>query len=831
MKKQHSFLRFVLSLIVLFPVTACDDGGKEEEKHSDTEPEETEPRTVTLLNEGWRFYLGDAEEAFEPDFDDSDWERVTIPHDWSIHLDFNPDSLAGPSAGYLDGGVGWYRKTFVVDESDDRRYSLRFDGIYMNSEVWINGAYLGLRPYGYIWFEYDITPHLNADGKENTIAVRVDNDQPNSRWYSGSGIYRNVWLTETAPVHMVYDGLAIQTPTIEQDAAEVTLTAEVTNTGDASSSVVLAVSIEDPSGNVVTEAEAGAVDIGSEDVETIALSLDVEKPVRWSTEAPNLYTARVTLSVDGEVIDEFDSAFGFRTFAFDAETGFSLNDENTKLNGVCLHHDLGALGTAVNRRAIERKLEIMKAMGVNAIRTSHNPADSMLLDLCDQMGLLVIEEAFDVWQESKIDGDYTRYFDEWGEDDIKAMVRRDRNHPSIIMWSLGNEIHDTMPGGDFDGIETTITLGDWVKGIDDTRPVTTGSNYVAWAIEANEALDVVGINYHPDWYDSVHAQFPEWKLYASETSSAVRSRGVYHTPTDENIMPIEGEEELGYQLSSYDNSIVDWGSSAEDSWRDVNTRDFVAGEFIWTGFDYIGEPTPYGWPRETSWPVKSAYFGIVDTAGFPKDIYYFYQSKWTDEKMVHLLPHWNWDAGDTIEVWAYTNADSVELFLNDETLGELAYPDDPLEPQHLAWEVTFAPGTLRAEAIVDGEVVATDEITTARDAAKIGLKADRETIDADGLDLIYVEADILDKNDVFVPTANILVTFEVTGPGVIIGVDNGNAAASDEAYKDTKRRAFNGKCLAIVQSTGEAGDIEITATADGLEKAGVTVEATLSSLP
>jgi beta-galactosidase len=751
------------------------------------------------FSRGWAFHLGDAPGAQSAGFDDSAWRRLDLPHDWSIELPFNPSSPSGAIGGFLDGGVVWYRKTFTLPEAySEKRVFIGVDGAYMNSQVWVNGVLLGARPYGYISFEYELTPHLRF-GASNAIAIQLNHNQPTSRWYSGSGIYRNVWLTVLDPVHVDYCGLFVTATSVSQAQAAVRLSARTLNQAGTARPVALQAVVLDSDERVVASRAAPAVRVEANGTHTFDLTLAVPDPRRWSLEAPSLYTLRAEVTVDGRAVDTYLTPFGIRTFGMDPETGSSLNGVPLKLNGVCLHHDLGALGAAVNHRAIERQLQIMKAMGCNAIRTSHNPPEPMLLDLCDRMGLLVIDEAFDAWKEgNKVANDYHLYFEDWARTDIQAMVRRDRNHPCVVMYSIGNEVHDVVTD---EGAAWAQTLVDWVREADSTRLVTHGSNFNEWGTAAAAVLDAVGYNYNIHLYDLHHSQFPHWKMYASETSSALRSRGIYRFPNGENLM--SGPDQ---QCSSYDNSIARWGHSAEQSWREVNSRPFIAGEFIWTGFDYLGEPTPYDWPS------KGSYFGIVDTCGFPKDIYFFYQSRWTEAAMVHLLPHWNWSAGQSIPVWAYTNCDSVELFLNGASLGTRAFqPDGPL---HLEWLVPFEPGTLRAEARRGGAVAAAAQVQTAGPPARLSLAADREAILADGEDLAFVAVQVLDARGVPVPDASDPVTFSIAGPGRIVAVDNGNAP-STESFRGSVREAFSGKCLAIVQATGP-GPIQLTAEASGL---------------
>ncbi|ODM27047.1 sugar-binding protein [Clostridium sp. Bc-iso-3] len=758
------------------------------------------------FNEGWKFNKGDVNNGHSISYDDSKWSDVTLPHDWSIFNSFNQWSPAGDSGGYLDGGIGWYRKTFTVPQNySGKKVSIVFDGAYMNSQVWINGAFLGIRPYGYSSFEYDLTPYLNIGGK-NVIAVKLNNNQPNSRWYSGSGIYRNVWLTVLNPVHVDYCGMFVTTPTVSRSSATANVSTKVLNESSSSKTVSLKTTIIDSNGDQVASDISSAVNIPAGGDNTFSQNLTVSNPNLWSPDSPYLYTVQTQVVVDGNVVDTYKSTMGFRYFNFSNTTGFSLNGVNMKMKGVCLHHDLGALGAAVNYRAIERQLQIMKDMGCNAIRTSHNPPDPQVLEICDRLGLMVMDEAFDCWETGKTANDYHLYFKDWAKRDLQDMVKRDRNHPSVIMWSIGNEIPSAT-------VETATKLKNWVKEIDTTRPVTWGCFAINMGDETYKkvasVLDLVGYNYFPFMYDQGHKEHPEWIMFGSETSSAVRSRGVYKTPTNENILTDKDN-----QCSSYDNSVVAWGNSAESSYHEINRRDYMFGEFVWTGFDYIGEPTPY------KWPAKSSYFGIVDTCGFPKDIYYFYQSKWSNKPMVHILPHWNWSNGTNVEVWAYSNCDSVELFLNGTSLGIKSMGN----AGHVSWNVPWVPGTLRAKAIKGGTVVY-DEVITAGNPAKIQLKPDRTSITADGKDLVYIETNIVDSNDVPVPTANNTVNFSISGPGVIVGVDNGDPT-SLEPYKANSRKAFSGKCLVIVQATKTNGTIIVTANSNGLASDRVIIETT-----
>lgn len=766
---------------------------------------------------GWKFYRGDAAGANSAAFDDSGWRALDVPHDWSIELPFNSNSPAGSSGGYLDGGIGWYRKTFTLDAADDgKRILIDFDGVYMNSEVWINGTSLGTRPYGYSSFEYDLTAHVKFDGSSNVIAVKVNNQQPNSRWYSGSGIYRNVWLLKVDPVHVSNGGVFVSTPAVSSSSATVSVSTEVENQGAGAAEASVTASVFDASGSVIASANSPPASVAAGATTTVPQTLMLPSPQLWSVDAPYLYRVQVEVKVGGATVDTYVAPLGVRQPKFDGASGFSLNGTSLKLRGVNMHHDLGALGAAVNYRAIERQVEILKGMGVNAIRTSHNPPAPELLDITDRLGILVMEEAFDTWTQPKTTNDYALYFNDWAERDIEAMVRRDRNHPSIILWSIGNEINGAT-------VSIAQNLKSWVLSEDKTRPLTWASNkmsgphYTSVDHDIAELLDVAGYNYAPyaGDYDADHMAHPTWPIFGSEVSAAVRTRGVYHTPAS-TVTKSTSQSSPDRQCSSYDNEATGFGATAEDAFRYDADRSFVAGEFIWSGFDYIGEPTPY-----SSWPSKSSYFGVVDTAGFAKDVYYFYQSRWTSKPMVHLLPHWNWTAGTDVTVYAYNNCDSVELFLNDASQGVQSAKADKL---HAEWSVPWARGTLRADCTKSGKVVASDTVSTADAAASVVLSADRAKIRGDGKDLAFVTVEIRDKNGVAVPTADNAVTFSISAPGAIAGVDNGNPVDTS-SYQGTSRKAFNGKALVIVRSSGKPGNIVLTATSSGLTAEPLTIEA------
>jgi beta-galactosidase len=725
---------------------------------------------------------------------------------------FESTSPAGSGGGYLDGGIGWYRKEFKLPEDiKNKRVFIEFDGVYMNSDVWINGVHLGNRPYGYSSFQYELTKHLKFGGGKNVLAVRVDVQQPCSRWYSGAGIYRNVRLTVTDPVHIAHWGTYVTTPKVTTSEATVNVKTEIRNQSTSAQQITLEISILDESGNKVGgSSSTQKVETGG--VNTFGQVIKISKPELWSLEKPILYHVKSEVFVNGNAVDNYDTPFGIRAFEFTTDKGFFLNGKHINIKGVCLHHDLGSLGAAVNKRAIERELEIMKSMGCNAIRTSHNPPAPELLDLCDHMGFLVMDEAFDEWERNKTKYGYGQFFDEWSKRDLTDMILRDKNHPSIILWSIGNEIPEQDNANAY---EMSKRLVDICHKEDPTRPVTSACNTPEAAVKSgfSKPLDVLGINYNMAFYNTYKGKA---KLFGSETSSTVSTRGAYNLIKDGDTLKVI--KEVNNQCSSYDMNAPSWGNVAETTLKTVKDASWVAGEFVWTGFDYIGEPTPF------SWPSVSSYFGIVDLCGFPKDRYYLYQSQWTNKPMVHILPHWNWKGfeGMKIPVWCYSNCESVELFLNGKFLGEKKFSDT--KDLHLVWNVPYTPGRLKAVAKNNGEIICTDEVQTTGDPAKILLIPDRKEISADGRDLSYVKVEIVDNEGRVCPNADNLVKFNINGEGSIAGVGNGNPI-SHEYFKANERKAFHGLALVIILSKDKTGDIKLTATSDGLKEAGVTIKA------
>src|SRR5689334_19977009 len=781
------------------------------------------PGKSVSFNQDWRFHLGDVANAQDAGFDDSQWRQLNLPHDWSIEGEFSENAPSGTGGGALPGGLGWYRKTFTIPTTaKGKQIFIEFDGVYRNSEVWINGHYLGKRPYGYSTFEYELTPYLNFGAKSNTISVKVDNSQqPNSRWYSGSGIYRNVWLTTLDPVHVEHWGTYVTTPEVNSESATVVFRTQVQNGSKSAVPVNLTTIIQDANGREVARHSEKNVTAKDQHA-TLTQTLKVSSPMLWSDDRPYVYKVVSQLDQGGRVADRYETPLGIRTFKFDVAKGFFLNGKSLKIRGVCDHHDLGSLGAAVNTRAIERQLEMLKAMGVNGIRTSHNPPAPELLDLADKMGFIVMDEAFDIWKIEKTKYDYHLDWDEWHKRDLEDMVLRDRNHPSVIIWSIGNEVMEQW-GKNPEGGRITRELTAIIRNLDRTRPITSATNGVSTdnKVITEGDLDLVGTNYHHDRLPQFASMFPGRPIIGAETNSAVHTRGSYTMPSDQiRSWPRKDEDvlKLGptYECSAYDNSVVAWGAGHEEHWKLVKNRDWFSGVFIWTGWDYLGEPTPF------SWPAISSYFGIIDRAGFPKDAFYFYQSEWTNTPVLHVFPHWNWKQGEQVDVVAYFNrADEVELFLNGRSQGTKRKQGDDMR---VFWRLPFEPGLLAAVSRKNGAVVLTREVRTAEAPARIVLTADRQVIKADGTDLSFVTVRVVDKNGTLVPAADHLISFDVTGPGTIAGVDNGNQI-SHESFKASQRKAFHGMALAIVRTKQKPGQIVLKATADNLPPASVVLNA------
>jgi len=811
MKKTSILIILVLTNIFISNVLAVTPG---ERRH-------------LLMDYNWKFIQSDVKGAEAPAYNDAAWRTLNLPHDWSIEGEFKQDAVTKGAGGYLPTGIGWYRKHFTLSSiGKDQQFRIEFDGVYMNSDVWINGHHLGKHPYGYTSFYYDLTPFLKKG--ENVIAVRVDNSiQPNSRWYSGSGIYRHVWLDIAGPVHIAQWGTYITTPKVDVSSATISVRTSVENALSVSKKVLLRSVIHDSAGKEVATVDTPfSLDpSGKTDVEQ---SLIVDSPLFWSIDNPSLYTLNSYIIDGTKPVDNYTSTFGIRRIEFDKDKGFLLNGRHIKMNGVCLHHDAGCLGSAVPEQAWRRRLEILKEMGCNAIRTSHNPPAPEFLDLCDQMGFLVMDEAFDEWVEAKgqVQFGYHKYFAECSQSDLVSMIHRDRNHPSVVIWSAGNEVPDQVVDN---GSEVLRKLIETFHKEDPTRPVTQANDRIAAGdgpakLPFLQMLDIVGYNYVDRWFERRELYYsidrhdhPDWKMIGTENGSIGGMRGQYSIgPQPSGNWP--------FRSGSYKTSMIE----AEELWKFTSVYDYVIGDFMWTGIDYLGE---------AFWPTRSSSSGVIDLCGFPKDGYYFYQSQWTNKPMVHLLPHWNWSGheGQVIPVIAYTNCDTVELFLNGRSFGAKSY----VFPQqghsggwnswarpyiapttsdlHLSWDVPYEPGILKAVGRKDGKVV-TEMVQTTSKPSAIRLSADRKEINADAHDIVNVKVEIVDENGLVVPDANNLIELKVEGEGVLIGTDNGNP--QDKALmKSSRRNAFNGLALAVIQSTEKSGNIRIAAISEKLKDA------------
>ena len=823
------------------------------------------------FNKDWYFKLNSQGDFSKKDVDVHDWSKLNLPHDWSIYFDFDHKSPARNEGGQLNGGTAWYRKTFTVDEAaKDKDVRINFDGVYMDSKVYVNGKFVGHYPSGYNHFSYDITEFLNKDGSENTIAVQVTNKQPSSRWYSGSGIYRDVTLSYRDKVQVAENGNHITTPKLAEQKdgnVETQIQSKIKNTAKTLAKVFVEQQIFTKEGKAVSDLVRSVTKtLSGNETADFKQTILVNKPTLWTTKSyhPQLYVLKTKVYNEGQLVDVTEDTFGYRYFNWTAKDGFSLNGERMKFHGVSIHHDNGALGAEENYKATYRKLKLLKDMGVNSIRTTHNPASPQLLDAAASLGLLVQEEAFDTWYRGKKTYDYGRFFDQdathpeakkgekWSDFDLRTMVERDKNNPSIIMWSLGNEV-DEADGGER-SLETAKRLKAVIKAIDTERYVTMGENKFSRAstglfLKLAAIMDAVGMNYGERFYDAVRKAHPDWLIYGSETSSATRTRDSYFDPA--HLLWHDNRPNRHYEQSDYGNDRVAWGRTATESWTFDRDRAGYAGQFIWTGFDYIGEPTP--WHNQDHTPVKSSYFGIIDTAGLPKNDFYLYRSEWYSAKekpTVRIMPHWNWTEetlkernmliNGKVPVRTFSNAASVELFLNNESLGKKEFVKKTTEDGrsyhegakpselYLEWLVDYKPGTLIAIARDEnGKEIARDSVTTAGEPARVRLTKEEHVITADGKDLSYIHYEIVDEDGNVVPTANNLVHFNLHGQGQIVGVDNGEQA-SRERYKAQKdgtwqRKAFNGKGVVIVKSTEKEGKFTLYADSAGLASDQATV--------
>jgi beta-galactosidase len=776
-------------------------------------------RSIILLDSDWQFKNKDVANAEKVDFDDHGWEKVNVPHDWGIKGPFDmnldmqtvlvtedgelvPQLRTGRTGALPIFGAGWYRKVLPLSKEDaDKRIFIEFDGAMSLAKIFLNGTYIGEWPYGYASFSFELTGHIQF-GEKNVLAVRLENKPKSMRWYSGAGIYRNVRLVKTPLTHVAHWGTYITTPAVNHRTADVNIKTEVTGNETSSAQVKLETIIYSASGEQVASVSSRqrmAPKMIFEQQTTI------RNPLLWGIETPNLYTAVSIVYVDNVMTDEYTTKFGCRTIHFDRNQGFFLNGEHVKIRGVCLHHDLGPLGAAFNYRATERQLEIMQEMGANAIRTAHNPPSPELLQICDSMGLLVQLEVFDEWENPKNENGYSLYFNEWAEKDLRNAIRRDRNHPSIIMWSIGNEVREQNHGDR--GREIARFLAGICREEDPTRPVTAGFNHHNATIANGMAaeIDLFGMNYKPRDYKRIHTENPDFIVYGSETASTVSSRGEYKFPVREVRSPWYND----YQLSGYDMEYPSWATTPDTEFEMQDDHEFVLGEFVWTGFDYLGEPTPYN----TATPARSSYFGIVDLAGLKKDRFYLYQSKWSDEPVLHLLPHWNWHdrIGQVVPVFCYTNYPKAELFVNGQSMGVREKETSNRYTRYrLMWnDVKYQPGEIRIIAYdASNQQVAEKIIRTAGEPHALRMTADRRNIRADGKDLSYVTIEIVDREGNLCPRANNLLFFEIQGEGTLQALCNGDPT-DQTSFASNYMKAFNGKLVATLKSGVNAGEIEL----------------------
>ncbi|GET25672.1 sugar-binding domain-containing protein [Prolixibacter sp. NT017] len=772
-----------------------------------------------LFDSNWKFFLGDTAAASSLDFNDGSWRTLDLPHDWSIEGKINHSNPTGMAGGYFPAGIGWYRKSFNVPNAwKSRKISIEFGGVYMNAEVFINGKSLGVHPYGYTSFSYDLSSYLDF-GKKNIVAVRVDNSQQvNSRWYSGSGIYRHVWLRITNPVHVAQWGVAVTTPEVSADNATVQLETVVRNETGSPQHVSIKTDLLAENSKGVADDEA-EVELPANSEKKITRSIQVSNPMLWTPETPNLYTAKIQVLKEGQTIDETKTTFGIRSIKFTPENGFQLNGKTVKLDGGCIHHDNGCLGAAAFDRTEERKVELLKEAGYNAVRTSHNPPSEAFLDACDRLGLLVMDESFDCWTVGKNKYDYARYFDKWWQRDLDAMVLRDRNHPSVIMWSIGNEIPERKEP---QAVETAKMLAGEIRKLDSTRPIT--SAIVGWGNDWDAfdplmaAHDVAGYNYH--------------------LSSA---------PDDHQRVP----SRIIVQTESYPRD-------AFANWQLVKNNDYVIGDFVWTAMDYLGESSIGRWyypndPPGEHWegdffPWHGAYCGDIDLTGWRKPISHYRNILWNDTEKLYMAVRepnpdngeikltwwsvwptwesWTWPGheGKDIQVEVYSKYPKVRLFLNGKLVGE--QPTTEKEEYKATFTLPYSPGTLKAVGVENDQEVESTTLQTAGEAAKMKLTADRKEIRADGQDLSYITIEVTDKDGIIQPNADNRLQFSIEGPGVIAGVCNGDMKDTD-SYVGDSRKCWKGRALVVVKSTRAAGDIKLTVSSPGLTATSVKLTSTI----
>lgn len=784
-------------------------------------------RAEMLLEEGWHFARGEQPGAEHAVFDDSAWERVTVPHDWAIKGPFDknvdmqqvaivqdgetvPTEKTGRTGALPYIGVGWYRFNFDIPHFDTgKKVILHFDGAMSQAQVYVNGQRVGEHPYGYGYFYFDISPFI-SQGNENQLAVRLENVPESSRWYPGAGIYRNVKLIVKEQESIAHWGVTVTTPEVTAEWAKIKVRTKTSGFGN-----VLRTEIQSLNGEVLEKSES-ALDFDGAFEQNIKLL----QPRLWSPEEPNLYQAVTRLYKGEQLLDEVTTRFGVRSISYSAEHGFQLNGKTRKFKGVCLHHDLGPLGVAINRAALRRQLKLMKDMGADAIRTAHNMPSIEQLELCDELGLMCIAESFDEWAVPKVKNGYHRFFDEWAEKDVRHLVKATRNHPSIVMWSSGNEVPDQWGSA---GVKRAKRLQDIFHEEDPTRPVTVGMDQVKAVMESGFAslLDVPGLNYRTHLYHEAYEKFPQGMIIGSETASTVSSRGVYKFPVEE----YKTRKYDDFQCSSYDFEACSWSNIPEDDFILQDDYPWVIGEFVWTGFDYLGEPTPYN----EEWPSRSSYFGICDLAGIPKDRYYLYKSRWnTDEATLHILPHWNWEGreGEVTPVFVYTNYSKAELFVNGVSQGVRTKDvNSRLDRYRLRWmDVKYAPGELKVVAYDEKDApVATKVMKTAGKPYALKLEADRYKLAADGKDLSFVTISVVDKAGNLCPNAAIPLKFKVKGAGQFKAACNGDAT-SLELFHEPTMHTFSGKLVVVVQAEEVVGTIQLSVKGKGLKSNSIQLE-------
>jgi len=782
---------------------------------------EAQNREVITLKKGWKFNKGHHPEAITSNFDASKWENITVPHDWAIYGPFdknidiqkvaitqNRESIATEKTGRTGAlpyiGEAWYRNEFSLSNfNKNKKVLILFEGAMSEPEVFLNGKKVGEWKYGYSYFYFDITNYIN-DTNKNTLAVKLTNTGLSSRWYPGAGLYRKVRVIIKDKINIKQWGTFITTPIINKELAKVNIKTKVSG-----KNVKLVTTIIDAEGKLISTNETDAL-FNNEFEQNLA----VKNPELWSPETPYLYTAVSTLYSNNELKDETTKRFGIRSINYDQKTGFSLNGKVRKFKGVCLHHDLGPIGTAINKSALRRQLRILKDMGCDAIRSSHNMPSIEQLELCDEMGFMFLAESFDEWAKPKVENGYNRFFKDYAEKDIVNLVHATRNHPSIVMWSSGNEVPDQWGT---EGVRRAKWLQDIFHREDPTRPVTVGMDQVKATIESGfgALLDVPGLNYRVHLYEEAYEKFPQGFLLGSETASTVSSRGIYKFPVEKGIMKTYDD----FQSSSYDLEYCSWSNLPDDDFVLQDDKPWVIGEFVWTGFDYLGEPTPY----DEAWPSRSSYFGINDLAGLPKDRYYLYRSRWnTEDETLHILPHWNWKGreGKTTPVFVYTSYDSAELFLNGKSLGIQKKNTETHQNRYrLMWmAVKYQPGTLKVVALDEnGNPVAEKEIKTAGKPHKIILESDVKTLKANGEDLAYITVSVVDKNGIFCPTATNQLTFKVDGEGTYRAACNGDATSLEMFHLPTMK-LFSGKLIVLIQSTEKSGKITLSVKGKRLKK-------------